>query len=41
MATALMVLGMDAGPGFAQSHGMSTLFIARNGEVRATGQFSA
>ncbi|MEN9410829.1 MAG: hypothetical protein RL216_2803 [Pseudomonadota bacterium] len=40
MATALMVLGMDAGPGFAQSHGMSTLFIARNGEVRATGQFS-
>ena len=42
-ATALMVMGEDAGPGFACAHGQEALFIIRDGDhvlERGTGRFA-
>lgn len=40
MATALMVLGLDAGSRLARSQGLNALFLSRSGEALGTGLFS-
>lgn len=40
MATALMVLGMESGERWARRHGISALYMSRNGETLRTGHFA-